>query len=168
MGTKVKDKIFYMSEHLGVPKSWVPKMLDVSDTTLTKWSYNPLNVSEEMSERIFLRIAILEALDISFKKCVAYIHEPGSGLPIPKHYWTVKVGGDVYCLADIRRRLPSDPPSALVNLVRNALIREENQHPLYIRHRYKSGLRPGYLSKVAKDESLELPRGVFRWDKEKV
>ncbi len=168
MGVKVKDKIYYLAERLGIPKCWVSQMLDVSDTTLTKWSYNPLNVSEEMSERIFLRLAILDGLDITFKKCVAYVHEPASGLPIPKHYWSVKIGGDVYCLADVRRRLPSDPPSALVNLVRNALIREENQHPLYIRHRYGPDRRNGVLSKIARDETLEMPRGLFKWDKERI
>jgi hypothetical protein len=168
MGTKVKDKVYYMSEHLGVPKSWVPKMLDVSDTTLTKWSYNPLNVSQEMSERIFLRLAILETLGVSFKEITAYLSDTETGAPTPKKFMLVTVGGNVYYVHDVRRRLPSDPPKALVPLVRNALIREENQHPLYIRHRYGPDRRRGALSKMARDETLEMPRGIFKWDKERI
>lgn len=166
MGVKVKDKIYYMAEHLNVPKSWVPMLLDVSDTTLVKWSYNPRNVSEEMSERIFLRVAILDGLGFSFWKGEAHLQYPYTGAQECKAYWAVRAKDDVYYLPDIRkfRGLPSYPPKALVALVRNAVVREENQHPLYVYHTYTKRSN-GPLSKIAADSSLEMPLGVMRWEK---
>lgn len=184
MGIQVKDKVYYMAEHLGVPKCWVPLMLDVSDTTLTKWSYNPKNVSDEMSERIFLRLAILDQMAIKFRHCTISVDIPvrkktvtqvakeilegkrgnGDDLTSTSAGWAITVNGDTYYLRDIRRRLPSDPPKALVTLARNAIVREENQHPLYIKHKYK--YRTGPLSKIAQDTSLEMPLGVIRWEKD--
>ena len=160
----VKDKVYYISEVLNLPKSWIPEILDVSSTTLTKWTYNPRNVSEEMSERIFLRLAILEQMNLQTRMtAMANLFVPPKGF---QDYWAVAVNGDVYYIKDKRRHLPGSPPDALVNLVRNAIVREEHQHPLYVRHRYDR--RNGQLSKIAKDTSLELPLGIFRWDKERV
>lgn len=163
----VKDKVYYMSESLGVSKSWVCGFLDVSDTTLTKWSYNPANVSAEMSERIFTRIAILDALGVRFKKCRLGKEIPERESIAVGDWWAVSVGEDTYYLPDIRkfRGLPSYPPKALVALVRNAVVREENQHPLYVLHKYKKR-RDGPLSKIAANSSLEMPLGVIRWEKD--
>lgn len=163
MGVLVKDKVFQMSEHIGVPKSWICRFLDVSDTTLTKWSYNPANVSAEMSERIFLRIAILDNLGLRFQKIRMAKENPFRETAAWADYWQVTVGEDVYYLPDIRkeRGLPSYPPKALIALVRNAVVREENQHPLYLRHKYRR--RDGTLSRIATDTSLEMPLGVIRW-----
>lgn len=163
MGTKVKDKIYYMAEHLNVPKSWVPMLLDVSDTTLVKWSYNPRNVSEEMSERIFLRVAILDGLGFSFWKGEVHLQYPYTGGQEYKTYWAVRVKDDVYYLPHTHYRMPNDPPKALVALVRNAVAREENQHPLYVYHTYTK-ISNGPLSKIAADSSLEMPLGVMRWE----
>lgn len=164
MGIQVKDKVYYMAERLGVPKCWVPLILDVSDTTLTKWSYNPKNVSDEMSERIFLRLAILDEMAVETKTCKMTVEIPGRKSTATSDYQAITVNGDTYYLRDIRRRLPSDPPKALVTLVRNAIVREENQHPLYIKHKYK--YRTGPLSKIAQDTSLEMPLGVIRREKD--
>ena len=158
MGVIVKDKVYYIAEELGVPKCWVSELLGVSDTTLTKWSYNPENVSTEMSDRLFLRVSILEKIGLCFKPVRVSVDGHDA-----KKFWLVSVKDDVYFL-NARSRLPSEPPKALTHLVRNALIYEESCHPCYIRFTYHRF--DGPLSKIAHDKSLEMPLGVIRWEPE--
>lgn len=160
MGVIVKDKVYHIAEELGIPKSWVPDLLGVSDTTLTKWSYNPRNVSIEMSDRIFLRLSILEKMAPCFKPVLVSVDGRDA-----KKFWLVNVNGDVYFL-NARSRLPSEPPKGMVCLIRNAIVYEEHCHPRYVRYRYLQFYGP--LSKIAHDKSLEMPLGVIRWEPERL
>jgi len=58
-----KDKLYYMCRDIqNVGKGDLFHILDVSEMTLKKWAYNPVNVSEEMNGYIRKRLAVLDYL----------------------------------------------------------------------------------------------------------
>ena len=165
----IKDKLYYLSEKSGIPKGYLYLVLDVSETTLRRWSYNPANVSPETSDRIFRKIAYMDLGQMHMEKVseerLSYYGEFLSPTPAATDYMY-----KVY--------LPTNPilTSNFYPTLRDALcwIEERGSKTLvnYSDENVEAvlnGHRPNHVhvigySRIARDKSLEMPPGVLKWD----
>ena len=120
-------------------------ILDVSEVTFRKWSYNPQNVKKEISESIFNKIAYLDLM--RFK-----VHRDGDR-------WTIhtELFGKVIC-----DEAPWKTCAALLYFTEERLSKEFHCYCESKIKEQRKGLF-GY-SRIAINKSLELPVGVTRWD----
>lgn len=163
MGIKVHDKVYYIAEEIGVPKKWVPIILDISETTLMRWSYNRENVPASTDADILQKIAIIDKLylGVGEKKFLEY---QLNGAPKERMFFCVAIGGNRYFVEPTfsRTRQPGNMPVSLRDIIRNAIFRECAWYRKYPYAQLRTG---GPCYRIAMNPLLEMPRGVFRWDK---
>lgn len=139
-----KDKLYHLATSLGdVNKTDLHIMLDVSDTALRKWSYNPLNVGTSLSDAIFKRIAYLDLLRVNVK-CKSnslYKVTYRGGYSITNDYRTI--------VASLLNR---------VEFVESRYIVD------YSDQNVEKVMKTGRLSMIAHNKSLEIPPGVTVWN----
>lgn len=161
----VKDKIHYIAERLGIPRTYLANVLGESETTLRKWSYNSKNVNEVTAERISCKLAVLDVMHMRAEKL--------SGKRLPSKYsdayfpggpgaceylWRVRYSGYEVVTQDFWQVM-RDALHWVYTVGRETLTGYSQQDLLkYRRHRYQND-----LSSVANNESLELPVGATRW-----
>lgn len=163
MGTLVHDKVYYIAKEIGVPKKWLPVMLDTSETTLMRWSYNRQNVPASTDENILKKIAIIDKLYLSVSE-KTFCEYQLNGSPKERTFYAVTIYGNRYFVEPSfsRTRQPANMPVSLRDIIRNAIFREWAWYRKYPYAQLRTG---GPCYKIAVDTSLEMPRGVFRWDK---
>ena len=163
MGTKVHDKVFYIAEEIGVPKKWLPVMLDMSETTLMRWSYNRQNVPASTDEDILRKIAIIDKLFLSVSE-KTFLEYQLNGAPKERTFYAVTIYGNRYFVEPSfhRTRQPANMPVSLRDIIRNAIFRECAWYRKYPYAQLRTG---GPCYRIAMNTLLEMPRGVFRWDK---
>lgn len=168
---EIKDKLYHLSKLSGIPKGYLHLVLDVSETTLRKWSYNPANVSEGMSELIFKRIAYMD---------LARLHmELLDGERLPNRYSGTFLSATPSA-TEYMYRVQTGTSEVLTQdfypVLRNALCWIEERGSDYLANYSESnvdavrkGQRCEYVcpmgySRIARDKSLEMPPGVLKWD----
>lgn len=163
MGTLVHDKVYYIANELGVPKKWVPAILDVSETTLMRWSYNRQNVPASTDEDILMKIAVVDKLFLSVSEKTLLEYQLNSK-PRERKFYMVSISGNNYLVEPSfsKTRQPANMPVSLRDIIRNAIFREVSWHRKYP---YAQLRKSGPCYQIAMNPLLEMPRGVFRWDK---
>ena len=158
----IKDKVYYITQHLGIPKSYLHLIIMESEATLRLWSYNPANVNEDIAKRIYEKLRMLDIMGVRIEDLGEH--------PLPelrkysprgtaKHLWKIHVNGREYTSRDF------------VEVIRNALYYEMESPDGKTTFRYsRKGMHQFELNapicQIANDKSLELPVGVTRWKDE--
>lgn len=164
----VKDKIYYISKKSGIPKMDFNLILDVSETALRSWSYNPANVSEKTANKILKKIALMDILGIKIELYDGIRHpNPYSGRfdiggPYAHEFlWKVSHHFHEECITRDYRAI-----------IRNDIFYAENRYREYLENCSDEAVHEwikksrwthrGYCY-IAQDKSLEMPVGQKRW-----
>lgn len=140
----VKDKLYYVSERMGVSKSDLPYIFDVSMTSLRNWSYNPENVSEELRNKIEDIFLLLDVCHVQIKPVKN----------IEDYSWNVRIASSSYLLSNVH----------LGYFLRRELLFRMDCVTRMAPLRKESLRLNGEFCKIAFDKRLELPKGVLTWD----
>lgn len=176
---EVKDKIYYIAEALGVPKGYLHHILNIDETTLRKWSYNPANVTSATSEKIFRRIAYMDLMGLKLRKVnderikdLAWDEEKREFLWPPNatdYLWEIQSRYE----GTVQTRDFWQAASAMLCRVENWESRkvvnysEEAVCMARTGKRSNRGQTPRitpHYSRIANNRKLEMPVGVTRWD----
>lgn len=153
----VNDKLNRISKATGIPKGYLGLVLEESDTSLRKWSYNPANVSEKTSKRIFEKIKRLDLLRVRIKntgeRTKKEWYKPSGPSNAREYVWTIHIGPNVFT-------------GDFVPIIRNELFYTQHHKGVesYPMRRQQSIELNGTLCKIAHDKSIELPVGATVWD----
>jgi hypothetical protein len=163
-----KDKLYCISEKSGIPKMDLNWILDVSETTLRLWSYNPANVSEEMADRLLRKIALMDILKIrielydGIRQWNSYSGRYDTGGPFPREFlWRVHHHFHDECITRDYRAV-----------IRNDIFYAENRYRECLENCSDEAVQAwieksrwthrGYCY-IAQDKSLEMPVGQTHW-----